>query len=237
MILERLQRLESQADLALNDGSIKQDVEKTEKIIGRVTALTLQVRQVLTAYEELCAVRPNDCSHVLRDLLAVRGELAKMAVQSRTKSLYGATTEFADALSDQEKTIRAVEKTLQSAWREFIESQHKSFVDREFLEILGRSGLPVDPLLDQFDSASRAWFLLETKSLPHRGDVARLQEATSSFNTVAEGLTEIVPPALAVFFRQADSNEGAPLIALSQEVLTFLEERELLDCYTIRARP
>lgn len=236
MILERLQRLESQAELALNDGSIKQDVEKVEKLTGRVSALSLQVGQVVTAYEELRAVRSTECSTVRDGLIAVREGLAHMATQSRAKSLYGATTDFANSLSDQEKAIKVVEKDLQSAWYSYREGQHKSFVDRDFLEILGRSGLDVDPLLDQFDRASRVWSILETKSLPHKGDVARIQEAISSFSTVAEGLTEIVPPALAVFFRQADSNEGAPLAALNQEVLRFLEEHELTDCYAIRAQ-
>lgn len=236
MILERLQRLESQAELALNDGSIKQDVEKIERLMGRVSALSSQVGQVVTAYEELRTVRPTACSAVRDGLIAVRDGLAQMSTQSRARSLYGATTDFANSLSDQEKSIKVVEKELQSTWRSYREGQHKSFVDRDFLEILGRSGLRVDPMLDQFDRASRLWSILEIRSLPHQGDVARVQEAISSFSAVAEGLTEVVPPALAIFFRQADSDEGAPLAALNQEVLKFLEEHELTDCYTIRAQ-
>lgn len=235
-ILERLQRLESQAELALNDGSIKQDIDKIDKHMGRVSAVTAQVGQVVTAYEELRSVRPDECQTVRDDLIAVRSVMAEMAMQTRASPLFGATTDFAVSLANQERAIRMVDNELQSIWRSYREGQHKSFVDREFLEILGRSGLSVDSLLDRFDSASRVWDILEIKSLPHQGDVVRIQEAISSFSTVAEGLTEIVPPAIAVFLRQADSDEGAPLAALNKEVLRFLEEHDLIDRYAIRGQ-
>jgi hypothetical protein len=48
-------------------------------------------------------------------------------------------------------------------------------------------------------------------------------------------LSGVVPEALAAFFRQADSLEGAPLSTLTTEVRAFLEEHDVAERYSIRS--
>ena len=234
MILDRIRQLESRAELARNDGSLKQDLKKAEGVRGRVSILGRLLEKVTAAYKEISAVKPIECAAVLTDLRSLREGIAQMTAQSRTQPLFGATPVFAQSLMLQEKMANAAEKSLEEIWTTYRKDQQESFVDRDFLEILGRSGLDVEALLERLDAASFLLERLDERTLPRQGDTARLQDAIAGLRNVAEGLSGVVPEALAIFFRQADTQEGAPLAALTPEVLAFLEEHNLTDRYSIR---
>ena len=236
MILERLQQLESRAELARNDGSLKQDLERGGRIRDRVTALVRLLGQITTAYGELSTVKPDECSTVLPELRSVRDGIAPLTANSTTQRLFSATPEFAEVLLAQEKTGRSVEKVLEDIWETYMKGQREQFVDRDFLEILGRSGIDVEALLERLDAASFDLERLDDRTLPQRGDTERLRRAVAGLASVAEGLSGVVPDAAAAFFRQADSFDGAPLSALTEEILAFLEAHNLVDRYSIRGK-
>ena len=147
MILDRIRQLESRAELARNDGSLKQDLKKAEGVRGRVSILGRLLEKVTAAYKEISAVKPIECAAVLTDLRSLREGIAQMTAQSRTQPLFGATPVFAQSLMLQEKMANAAEKSLEEIWTTYRKDQQESFVDRDFLEILGRSGLDVEALL------------------------------------------------------------------------------------------
>jgi hypothetical protein len=236
MILERLEQIESRAQVARDDGGLRQDLGKIERIGERATSLGRSLEKITTAYRELVDVKPADCSVVLSSLRSMVENLTVMAAQSRARRLFGATPEFAGQLAAEEKTVRAVEKTLADVWTSYRDEQQRSAVDRELLEVLSRSGLDVDTLLDHCDAASFGLETLEAQTLPGDGDVARLQMHIAALRGVAEGLSGVVPEALATFFRQTDSPQGAPLSALTPEVRAFLEEHDVAERYSIRGR-
>lgn len=236
MILERLQQLESRAELARNDGSLKQDLERGGRIRDRVIALVRLLGQITTGYQELSTAKPDDCSTVLPELRSIRSGIAPLTANSTTQRLFSATPEFAEVLLAQEKTARSVEKALEDIWNAYRKDQRELFVDRDFLQILGRSGIDVEALLERLDAASFDLERLGDRTLPHQGDTERLRHAVSGLATVAEGLSEVVPAAAAAFFRQADSVDGAPLSALNEEILGFLEAHDLVDRYSIRGK-
>jgi hypothetical protein len=235
-ILERLELIESRAALARDDGSLRQDLGKIERIGERVTSLVRSLEKITTAYREFVDVKAADCSVVLSSLQSMGENLQVMAARSRTQQLFGATPEFAGQLADEEKTVKAVEKTLANAWTSYRDEQQRSAVDRELLEVLKRSGLDVETLLESYNAASFDLEMLEARTLPGDGDVARLQTNIAALRGVAEGLSGVVPEALATFFRQADSPEGAPLSAFTAEVHAFLEEHDIAERYSIRGR-
>jgi hypothetical protein len=236
MILERLEQIAGRAQLARDDGSLRQDLGKIERIGERVTSLVRSLEKITTAYGELVQVDAPDCSVALSGLQSMFENLALMATQSRAHQLFGATTDFAGRLGVEEKRAKAVEETLADVWASYSNEQQRSAVDRELLEVLSRSGLAVDTLLENYDRASFGLEMLEAKTLPGDGDVARLQTHITALSSVAEGLSRVVPDALATFFRQADSPEGAPLSALTPEVRAFLDEHDVAGRYSIRGR-
>lgn len=235
-ILERLEQIESRAQVARDDGSLRQDLGKLERIGERVTSLVRSLEKIRVAYGELIVVKAPDCSVVLSSLRLMVANLTAMAAQSRSQQLFGATPEFAGQLAADEKTVRTVEKTLADAWTAYRDEQPRSAVDRELLQVLSRSGLDVDTLLENYDSASFGLEMLEAQTLPGSGDVARFQTHIAALGSVAEGLSGVVPEALATFFRQADSPEGAPLSALTPDVCAFLQEHDIAERYSIRGR-
>lgn len=235
-ILERLEQIESRAQVARDDGSLRQDLGKIERIGERVTSLVRSLEKITTAYRELVEVKAADCSVVLSSLQSMFDNLTAMAAQSRARQLYGATPEFAAQLAAEEKSVKAVERALADVWSSYRDEQQRSAVDRELLEVLSRSGLDVTTLLDSYDTASFDLEMLEARTLPGDGDVARLQTNITALRTVAEGLSGVVPEALATFFRQADSLEGAPLSALTAEVRQFLDQHDVAERYSIRGR-
>jgi hypothetical protein len=234
MILERLGQIEARAQIARDDGSLRQDLGKIERIGERVASLGRSLEKITTAYRELVDVKPADCSVVLSSLRSMVDSLTVMVAQIRTQRLFGASPEFAEQLAAEEKTARAVEKTLADVWTSYRDEQQRSAVDRELLEVLSRSGLDVDTLLDNYDAASFGLETLEAQTLPRDGDVARLQAHITALRGVADGLSGVVPEALAIFFRKADSPEGAPLSALTPEVRAFLEEHGVAERYSVR---
>ena len=236
MILERLQQLESRAELARSDGSLKQDLERAGRIRDRVTALVRLLGQITTAYQELSTAKPDECSPILPELRSIRGGLASLTENSNTQRLFSATPQFAEALLMQEKMARSVEKVLEDIWKTYRKDQREQFVDRDFLEILGRSGIDVEALLERLDAASFALERLDDRTLPLQGDTERLRHAVAGLATVAEGLSGVVPEAAAAFFRQADGFDGAPLSALTEEILVFLQAHNLVDRYSIRGK-
>ena len=234
MILERLGQIESRAEIARDDGSLRQDLGKIERIGERVNSLGRSLEKITTAHRELVGVKPADCSVVSTSLRSMADSLTTMVAQNRTQQLFGASPEFAEQLAAEEKTARAVEKMLADAWASYRDEQQRSAVDRELLQVLSRSGLDVDTLLDNYDAASFGLETLEAQTLPRDGDVARLQAHIAALRGVADGLSGVVPEALAVFFRKADSPEGAPLSALTSEVRNFLEEHGVAERYSVR---
>jgi hypothetical protein len=236
MILDRLEQIESRAQVARDDGSLRQDLTKVERIAQRVTSLVRSLEKITATYRELAEVKPDDCSLLLASLRSMFENVTQMAALSRSRQLFGATTEFAEHLAATEKSVKTVEKSLADVWTRYLNEQQRSAVDRELLEVLSRSGLDVAALLENYDKASFGLEMLEAKALPAEDDATLLQAHITALRSVAEGLSGVVPAALATFFRQADSPEGAPLSALTPDVCAFLEEHDIAGRYAIQGR-
>lgn len=235
-ILERLELIENRAQVALDDGSLRQDLGKVEVVTGKVVALARSLDRIAVAYRELQPVRADQCSALVPALQSVAATLSSLAEQVRTTQQAGARTEFAQQFATAEKTVKTVEQSLMDAWVSYREQHQRPSVDRDLLEIFQRAGLRVDHLLERYDDAERKLQLIEEPSLPGAGAVDGFRNSLESLAAVSEGLTDVVPAPIAGFLRRADTPQGAPLSAFTAEVQTFLQEHHIADRYSIRGR-
>lgn len=234
-ILERFERLETRAQIARDSGILQQELGKIERVINRVNGLTLSLSNVATAYRELHAVDPNLRTLSL-EIQKVVSALESLATQVRAQSSFGARQEFTDRLGPAEKSMKSVEESLRESWIRYQENNPRPAVDRDLLTIFKNSGLEVDHLIERFDDASRDLDNVTQFHLPRSGMVQRYQTSLDTLSAVSAGLTDVVPAPLASFFRQTDSPQGAPLSALTDDVVHFLTEHQLIDRYSIRGR-
>ncbi|MCX8557525.1 hypothetical protein OS121_20970 [Mycolicibacterium mucogenicum] len=236
MILDRLQQIEARAQVARDDGSLRQDLIKLGRITQRIATMKQSLQKLATSLDELASVKQPACAAALPVLHGVHTALTQMVELNKVQQLGGATTEFAEKIGDVEQAVKKAEGILGVAWAGYRNERRQSVVDRELLELLNRSGIEVGDLLENYDKASFELELLGDRHLPLQGDVARWQANLDELQRVADGLTEVVPATIAAFFRQTDSPTGAPLSALTEEVRTFLDEHNITDRYSIRGR-
>lgn len=235
-ILERLQLIERRAQVAQDDGSLRQDLAKVEKATDKVAALTKSLERLVVAYRELQPIRKDECAALVPVLNAVVAILSSLAEQASTTPQAGAKPEFVEGFAKAEKAVKNVEQSLTNAWVSYRQQHQKPTVDRDLLAILQRAGLDVDHLLERYDAAELRLQLIEGYALPTAGGVEKFRISLESLTSVSEGLTEVVPAPIAGFFRNADTPQGAPLSALTHEVQTFLHEHDIAHRYSIRGR-
>ncbi|MGW4580329.1 hypothetical protein KI427_09140 [Rhodococcus ruber] len=235
-ILERLELIENRAKVARDDGSLRQDLGKVERITERVVGLTRSLNRLSAAYRELYPVRGDQCSALVPALQSVAATLSSLAEQVRITQQAGALPEFAQQLATAEKTVKTVEQSLMDVWASFRAQHQRPSVDRELLMTFQRAGLGVDHLLEQYDDADLKLQFIEGSSLPNAGAVDGFRGSLQSLAAASEGLADVVPESIARFLRLADTPQGAPLSAFTSEVQSFLQEHQIADRYTIRGR-
>ena len=236
MILDRLQQIEARAQNARDDGGLRQDVTKINRITPRVATLTHSLERLAVSFNELAGVKQADCAAALPIFHNIHTVLSQMMRLSQAQQLGGATTEFAEKIGAAERAIKTLEGILGGAWTDYRNEHHRSAVDRELLYLLNRSGIDVSDLLEDYDKASFGLEVLSDRAFPLAGDVTKWQAHLDVLRRVAEGLSGVVPAAIAAFFRQTDSSTGAPLSALTDEVRAFLDDHNIVDRYSIRGR-
>jgi len=235
-ILERLASIEARAQIARDDGSLRQDLGRVQRAIDRATNLTRSLDKLAIAYRELNQVCGDQCASLAPALRSVGSTLSSLLEQVRTTPQSGALLEFVDEIAKAEKTVKAVEQSLIEVWASY-RSQHKRpSVDRELLLIFQRAGLDVEHLLEQYDSADSKLQLIESSSLPYSGSVDNFRSSLQSLAAASAGLAGVVPDVISDFLRLADSPQGAPLSAFTSAVNAFLQEHHIADRYTIRGR-
>ncbi|MFD6677670.1 hypothetical protein ACFWDA_25335 [Rhodococcus zopfii] len=235
-ILERLELIENLAQVARDDGSLREDLGKVERVTVRVTSLTRSLNRLGIAYGELHPVRGDECSALVPALRSVGATLSSLADQVRTTQQAGALPEFAEQLAKVEKTVNSVEQSLKDMWASYRAEHQRPTVDRELLMTFQRAGLGVDHLLEQYDSADLKLQIIEGSALPTAGAVDSFRGSLQSLAAASEGLADVVPESVARFLRMADTAQGAPLSAFTSEVQSFLQQHQIADRYTIRAR-
>ncbi|MFI5509102.1 hypothetical protein ACIA48_16650 [Mycobacterium sp. NPDC051804] len=236
MILDRLQQIEGRAQAARDDGTLRQDLNKLDRITQRLATLGRSLQKLITSYDELVTVKAPECAPAVGNFRTIHTELTQMATLTNTQQLGGATPQFAERVGTAERVVNFVEGILGGAWAEYRNEHRRSVVDRELLDLLNRSGIDVEDLLEDYDKASFGLDLLSERALPHEGDVAKWNAHVDELRRVAEGLSGVVPAAISAFFRQTDSPTGAPLSALTDEVRAFLDNHNITDRYSIKGR-
>lgn len=234
-ILERLEQIETRAQIARDDGTLRQDLGRIEQAIDRVNRLTQSLSSAASAYQELHPVDPT-LQTLIHDIQTIIGALESLATQVGAKANFGAREEFTVQLGTTEQLMRSIDDSLRKSWMRHQEQNPRPAVDRDLLTIFQNSGLDVDHLIVQLDDAGRDLDILAEFRLPRPGTVQKYQEKLDALSAVSEGLAGFVPVPLANFFRQTDSPQGAPLSTLTDDVVNFLTEHQLIDRYSIRGR-
>ncbi|MFW0793300.1 hypothetical protein AAFP30_05770 [Gordonia sp. CPCC 205515] len=232
-ILERLEHIETRAQIARDSGVLQQSLGRIERAVVRVNDMASSLSKATTAFHEL---HPVDST--LSELIPKFGQIATalglLAAKAGSKPQFGALEEFTTELGVNERLLKAIEASLSESWARYQEQNPATSVDRALLTTFENSGLKVDHLIEQFDDASRELAIVAELRLPTSGTVHRHQTSLNKLAAVSEGLTDVVPAALASFFRRADSPDGAPLSSLTNDVVSFLTEHQIIDRYSIR---
>lgn len=233
-ITERLERIQQRAQIARDDGSLREDLAKVQRVEARASTLADSVRRIGVAYSELKPVVTNVIADLAPQIQSIADTLSSLAEQVRHGHQVGGQADFTESLAAVEKSTTAVESALAEAWSAYRNAHTRPTVDRALLEAFETSGLPVGELIDQHDDAVLKISLLEERQLPNQGAVKLFNQTVDKLNSVAKSLSILVPTSIAEFLQLAASPEGAPLSTLNDEVRMFLLEHDIADRFSIR---
>lgn len=233
-IIERLESIQKIAQIARDDGNLRDDLGKVERATERISTLTRLLNKICIAFNELDTVCPDQCSLVLPDLQSIESELVLLVEHAKIVQHAGARQEFATHISSVEKTAKAIEKSFSVSWKSYRSEHPRPSIDRDLLQVFNRAGLRVDHLLETYDDAQMKLQLLEDFALPASGAVAEFSRCIQSLVSVSLGLADVVPSSIAEFFRQAYTPQGAPLLEFTEEVRIFLVEHQISSRYSVR---
>jgi hypothetical protein len=109
-------------------------------------------------------------------------------------------------------------------------------INEDLVATLSKSGIEVEEIRIKIEKARGVLSLLENRSVPELGDVARLTAALESLQACGKQISALVDPALGRVITGAQEATGAPLNSFTPEVLAGLSRLGILDRFSVRLR-
>lgn len=125
------------------------------------------------------------------------------------------------------------EKFVVNAWQEYARSfGQNDDHDDHLLDALERGGVDVDEIRSEIEKAESTLLVLRNRTFPHMGDVAKMQQALDTLNTIRERVAQLIDPEIANLVVRAQDG-GIPYSEMTPGVVEALSSLGILDRFRV----
>lgn len=230
----RASTLQSLLRAAADQERLALDLGRMLDMVSALEESAVELGASRVAAAELRGAGAPVASAVLDKAEDLVGALERSRGQLAAAPLHAAQDEFQRVVQRTRLLARDVSSSLSEAWQQYRDGLPRPPVDEDFLRLLERAGVDVERVAETVESALAQLFLLSTRTLPRRGDVATLHKALADLAWAMEEVGRLVPGEVRDFVVQASSAAGAGLDLLTDVVLEYLRAAGLSTRYRIR---
>jgi len=225
----RIDRLKGATETALDAKALQARLDELEGLVERLTGPTEFLQ--LARQRGMHGASDLDSTDPLPGM--VRGLLE--ALEQDPESFTRGNT-FKDVASAVDSFIRDCETVARNVWRRFAEEGCASPVKEELLDALES----VPGFLSMTTRIRRLSLAVQSKHHLAWPTADELEEFTKDCEDLRSAWTALesgdaIPAEVLAFLRQAAAHAGAPLQALTSEVLSWLQAHDVEDAFRIRA--
>lgn len=122
------------------------------------------------------------------------------------------------------------EKFVASAWKAHVPTAGPN--DDDLLDALERGGVDVEAIRSDIEIAESALLVLRNRVLPQAGDIARMQQALDTLNSIGERIGQLIDPTIANLVVRAQDG-GVPYSEMTPQVIVALTKLGILERFRV----
>lgn len=229
-LLDRIHQLQLRAVAADDEDKVRSRSGEFSTLRERLETASITATQVDIGRRELhsTGILQVDYEQNRATALAVVNDLIKFVETLSVEAKFDAAKMQGNSIVAHFKNS---EKLVVDAWRSHLPSAPPT-VDDELLDALEQGGVDVEAIRSDIENAKSALLTLRNRTLPQRGDNAKLQQAFDTLASGNERIGELIDPAIADLVVRAQAG-GVPYSEMTTEVILALTKLNILDRFRV----